>query len=185
MKQHYYGVTRSPEYLAHYGIKGMKWGVRKAVDNIQRQMMYQTAKHKLNQLKQQIPVDAKTAARSKEYEKVRDKVDYLVNDKTGRYGRGNIDLNKRPVVVNRDGSISTERSFSVNIDGKETLLPTVVNGKIIDEDAAIDHYFKTGEYLGRFDTIKEADDYAEMLHNRQDWYYHRKQKKASGKAKPR
>ena len=26
----YYGVTRSSEYLAHYGIKGMKWGVRKA-----------------------------------------------------------------------------------------------------------------------------------------------------------
>lgn len=29
----YYGVTRSEEYLAHYGIKGMKWGVRKAIYN--------------------------------------------------------------------------------------------------------------------------------------------------------
>lgn len=27
----YYGVTRSPEYLAHYGVRGMKWGVRKAI----------------------------------------------------------------------------------------------------------------------------------------------------------
>ena len=26
----YYGVQRSEEYLAHYGIKGMKWGVQKA-----------------------------------------------------------------------------------------------------------------------------------------------------------
>ncbi len=26
----YYGVTRSEEYLAHYGVKGMKWGVQKA-----------------------------------------------------------------------------------------------------------------------------------------------------------
>ena len=27
----YYGIQRSDEYLAHYGIKGMKWGVRKAI----------------------------------------------------------------------------------------------------------------------------------------------------------
>lgn len=27
----YYGVTRSGEELSHYGIKGMKWGVRKAI----------------------------------------------------------------------------------------------------------------------------------------------------------
>ena len=27
----YYAVERSPEYLAHYGIRGMKWGVRKAI----------------------------------------------------------------------------------------------------------------------------------------------------------
>lgn len=26
----YYGVTRSPEYLAHYGVMGMRWGVRRA-----------------------------------------------------------------------------------------------------------------------------------------------------------
>lgn len=27
----YYAVQRSDEYLAHYGIKGMRWGVRKAI----------------------------------------------------------------------------------------------------------------------------------------------------------
>lgn len=26
----YYGVTRTSEYLAHYGVKGMRWGVRRA-----------------------------------------------------------------------------------------------------------------------------------------------------------
>lgn len=28
----YYGIQRSSEYLAHYGVKGMKWGVRKALE---------------------------------------------------------------------------------------------------------------------------------------------------------
>lgn len=90
------------------------------------------------------------------------------------YGKGNIDLNSRAVVKNDDGSISTERSFSVNIDGKETLIPTVVDGKILDEDAAIDHFYETGEHLGQFDTVEEAEEYAEALHNRQDWYYNKR-----------
>ena len=94
-----------------------------------------------------------------------------VKDTTGRWGRGNIDLNKRQVVHNKDGSISTERSFSVNIDGKEVLLPTVINGKIVSEDEAIEHYKKTGEHLGKFNTVKEADEYAQKLHERQEWYY--------------
>jgi hypothetical protein len=96
-------------------------------------------------------------------------------DTTGQYGRGNIDLNNRSVVYNSDGSISTEQSFSFYDEdtGKEVLIPTVINGRIVSEDEAIDHYYQTGEYLGMFDTPQEADEYAEMLHNRQDWYYNR------------
>ena len=29
----YYAVERSPEYLAHYGVRGMRWGVRKAIES--------------------------------------------------------------------------------------------------------------------------------------------------------
>ena len=94
------------------------------------------------------------------------------NDTIGRYGQGNIDLNNRIVVHNNDGSISTEISFSTNIDGYEVLLPTVINGQIVSEEEAINHYISTGEYLGRFSTVSEAESYAEALHNRQDWYYH-------------
>ena len=29
----YYGIERSSEHLTHYGVKGMKWGVRKAIES--------------------------------------------------------------------------------------------------------------------------------------------------------
>lgn len=88
------------------------------------------------------------------------------------YGRGNINLNDRPVYRNPDGSISTVHSFSTNIDGKEVLLPQIgrdKNGNPVrwTEDEAINNYFKTGEHLGIFDTIAEADDYANWLHEQQ------------------
>ena len=90
---------------------------------------------------------------------------------------GNIDINpaNRGRVKNADGSYSTVDSFSVNMDGKEVLLPTVIqqNGKWVhvDEDTAIDHYIKTGENLGKFDTPEEANAYAEKLHNYHENYW--------------
>lgn len=89
------------------------------------------------------------------------------------YGKGNIDLNKRPVVQNDDGSISTVRSMSFydENEGKEILIPTVVNGKIVSDNEAINHYYNTGEYLGKFDTVEEANSYAEQLHKEQEKRY--------------
>ena len=92
-------------------------------------------------------------------------------DGIGRYGRGNIDLDNRQVYKNPDGSISTERSFSVNEDGKEVLLPTIIGGKPVSQKEAVEHYRRTGEHLGRFDTVQEANDYAEKLHLRQAGRY--------------
>lgn len=84
---------------------------------------------------------------------------------------GNIDIYNRTPVVNPDGSVSTVDSFSVNIDGKEVLLPTIIAGKRVSEDEAINHYYETGEYLGKFDTVAEADDYAQRLHEQQERLY--------------
>lgn len=92
-------------------------------------------------------------------------------DTIGRWGLGNIDLNNRIVVYNIDGSFSTERSFSTNIDGQEVLLPTIIDGVVRSESYAINYYLENGKYLGKFDTVEEANDYAQRLHERQEWYY--------------
>lgn len=92
----------------------------------------------------------------------------------GQYGKGNIDLYNRPRVKNKDGSISTVRSMSFYDEktGKEVLVPTVhPGGLIMSNKEAIDRYYKTGEYLGVFDTPDDANSYAESLHNEQEILY--------------
>ena len=93
-------------------------------------------------------------------------------DTTGRYGKGNIDLNNRKVIKNSDGSISTEESITVTIDGKYWVIPTIIDGKRVSDEEATNYAIKNNKYLGKFDKLKDANDYADKVHKRQDWYYH-------------
>lgn len=86
----------------------------------------------------------------------------------GQLEAGNIDLTNRPRVKNADGTVSTVRSISVEVDGKTVLLPTVSeDGKILSNKDAIAQYQKTGKHLGIFKDEAAADRYAEQLHNQQ------------------
>jgi hypothetical protein len=112
----------------------------------------------------------------------------------GMVEQGNIDLNHRPQIKNDDGSSSTIFSVTVPVDkdgsvwkGKYekapayALVPSIVDGKFLTpngkipakgdkqalqklEDAATDHYSKSGEHLGIFQTPQAAEKFTDTSH---------------------
>lgn len=76
------------------------------------------------------------------------------------FGPRPIDLTK-PMLQNKDGSISTEETMTVEVDGKHFVIPTIVDGQRLDKDAALKAW-KAGKNpeVGVFKSAWEASRYA-------------------------
>lgn len=72
-------------------------------------------------------------------------------------------LGVRDAVKNPDGSTSTVRTISIGTDEGEVLIPTVIGGRVVSDEEAIQHYERTGEHLGVFNSPEEATRYAKKL----------------------
>ena len=87
---------------------------------------------------------------------------------------GTVDLDKRKPVTRPDGTTATVRNEQIVIgtaDGLTTLIPTTgPNGEYWDPEtqegtsAAVAHYEKTDEHLGKFKTEGEAGAYSDWLY---------------------
>ena len=91
------------------------------------------------------------------------------NESQGLITPGNIDLSKRKVVENADGSFSTVKSASFEFDGKHVLLPTLdPDGKHMTDDQAVERYRKTGEHLGIYNSEAAATAAAKKISKGQE-----------------
>ncbi len=79
----------------------------------------------------------------------------------------NVELWNRKVLHNPDGGYSTTSSISIGTDGGEVLIPTVIDGQRRSIKDAIKHYRDTGQNLGSFRNARDADVYAQWLHEKQ------------------
>jgi lysozyme len=77
----------------------------------------------------------------------------------------------RPIIYNDDGSMSTEETVTVQLDGKWVNLPTIVDGKrppegVNDEEWAIKQYREgRNQPVGTFDSLDEAVEAAKQRSN--------------------
>ena len=77
----------------------------------------------------------------------------------------NIDLN-RPKIQNPDGSFSTERTITIDANGRWYNIPTIVNGQELDPRAAIELWSRgINKHVGEYGSLQEAETAARERSN--------------------
>lgn len=85
-------------------------------------------------------------------------------DKTMAPKKGNYllpDIN-RPSYIDSEGGRRSEYKMGVNFNGEEITIPTVVNGRQLSEDEAVQRYKESGLHMGKYKTPTEADYYSRL-----------------------
>ena len=86
----------------------------------------------------------------------------------GMLEKGNLDISNRPSVSNPAGGTSSVYSMSIEVDGKEYLIPRVSeDGRLLTEKQATALFKRTGNHLGVFNSAGNATKYARSLHQQQ------------------
>ena len=85
--------------------------------------------------------------------------DEMMAPKQGNYLLPDIN---RPYYIDDFGGMRSEYKMGFNDNGKETLIPTVVNGRQLTEDQAINNYFKTGLNMGKYNSVDDAEYASKM-----------------------
>jgi len=82
--------------------------------------------------------------------------DYDANfaPKDGKYLKPDIN---RPYYVDKSKKRRSEYRIGIHDNGKEVLIPTVVNGRQLTDRQARNRYKKRGYHMGKFNTIAEAE----------------------------
>lgn len=66
-----------------------------------------------------------------------------------------------PVIQNPDGTVSTERTITVEMDGKHHVIPTIVGGKQLSADDAVNAFRQGSNFaVGTFNDAASADKFA-------------------------
>jgi len=95
---------------------------------------------------------------------------YTPEYENGELAPGNINLANRTRFDAGNGQQKTILGTSYNIDGVETLIPTVhpETGEDMGEEEAKDYYRKTGEHLGMYDSPDAATAASRSMSENQD-----------------
>ena len=65
----------------------------------------------------------------------------------GEFSLGNISLNNRPVQIHDNGrDYSSLESITIEQNGRHILIPTVLNGRLVSDEQAIQHFRQTGQH---------------------------------------